>query len=148
MMPPILFLRKTRYFCELKQNFYTPKKPYTIMTISIFTLTSTLHDEAAIKASTQEFLSTLQFDFKFCDSDYSTYGEADLNLIYVRTGGTEGVFKSLQAQLMAQSSRPFYLLTSGKSNSLAASMEILSYLRLNKLKAKSFMATLPTSIRA
>lgn len=37
---------------------------------------------------------------------------------------------------MERSSRPFYLLTSGKSNSLAASMEILSYLNMNKLKGE------------
>ena len=46
----------------------------------------------------------------------------------IRTGGTEGIFKPLLHQLQQQSKRPFYLLTSGKSNSLAASMEILSYL--------------------
>lgn len=106
------------------------------MTISIYTITSELHDAGAISKATNEFLGTLNFDYAFKDSDYSTYGDADLSLIYVRTGGTEGVFKSIQPMLSERSSRPFYLLTSGKSNSLAASMEILSYLNQNHLKGE------------
>jgi L-fucose isomerase-like protein len=54
----------------------------------------------------------------------------------VRTGGTEGIFRRLLPQLQKQSSRPFYLLTSGKSNSLAASLEILSYLRQHALRGE------------
>ena len=106
------------------------------MNISIYTITSELHDKVAINQATKEFLGALDFEYDFKDSDYSTYGDADLNLIYVRTGGTEGVFKKIQPLLMERSSRPFYLLTSGKSNSLAASMEILSYLNINKLKGE------------
>lgn len=106
------------------------------MNISIYTITSELHDKMAINQATKEFLGALDFEYDFKDSDYSTYGDADLNLIYVRTGGTEGVFKKIQPLLMERSSRPFYLLTSGKSNSLAASMEILSYLNMNKLKGE------------
>lgn len=106
------------------------------MNISIYTITSELHDKVAINQATKEFLGALDFEYDFKDSDYSTYGDADLNLIYVRTGGTEGVFKKIQPLLMERSSRPFYLLTSGKSNSLAASMEILSYLNMNKLKGE------------
>lgn len=106
------------------------------MNISIYTITSELHDKVAINQATKEFLGALDFENDFKDSDYSTYGDADLNLIYVRTGGTEGVFKKIQPILMERSSRPLYLLTSGKSNSLAASMEILSYLNMNKLKGE------------
>ena len=106
------------------------------MNISIYTITSELHDKVSINQATKEFLGALDFEYDFKDSDYSTYGDADLNLIYVCTGGTEGVFKKIQPLLMERSSRPFYLLTSGKSNSLAASMEILSYLNMNKLKGE------------
>lgn len=48
-------------------------------------------------------------------------------MIYVRTGGTEGLFLDMLSSLKTLP-RKFYLLTSGQSNSLAASMEILSYL--------------------
>ena len=101
--------------------------------IAIFTLTSELHDEQAVNAATRDFLGSLGIDFLFKGSDYSDYGSYLLNLIYVRTGGTEGIFKELLPDLLEKSNRPFYLLTSGKSNSLAASMEILSFLRQNDL---------------
>ena len=99
------------------------------MGIAIYALTSELHNEQAVSASTKEFLGSLGIDFLFKGSDYSDYGSHALDLIYVRTGGTEGIFQKLLPTLREKSSRPFFLLTSGKSNSLAASMEILSFLR-------------------
>ena len=103
---------------------------------AIYTLTSPLHDENAVAAVTREFLDGLKFEFVLKGADYSDYGAADLNLIYVRTGGTEGVFKPLLPQLLAATAQPVYLLTSGKSNSLAASMEILSYLRQRGIRGE------------
>ena len=106
------------------------------MNIGVYTLTSELHDEQAVGAVTQEFLNSLDVAYEFKGSDYADYGTHSLDLIYVRTGGTEGFFKRLLPELRAKSERPFYLLTSGKSNSLAASMEILSYLRQNDFKGE------------
>ena len=106
------------------------------MNIGVYTLTSELHDEQAVGAVTQEFLNSLDVAYEFKGSDYTDYGTHSLDLIYVRTGGTEGIFKRLLPELRAKSERPFYLLTSGKSNSLAASMEILSYLRQNDFKGE------------
>lgn len=104
--------------------------------IAIYTLTSELHDEEAVSAVTHEFLTSLGVEYEFKGNDYNDYGSACLNLIYVRTGGTEGIFLQLLPKLQAKSKRPFYLLTSGKSNSLAASMEILSYLRQHDIKGE------------
>jgi len=109
------------------------KKDYKTMNIAIYTLTSELHDEQAVNAVTKDFLGTLGVDYELKGSDYTDYGRQALDLIYVRTGGTEGIFKRLLPQLQKQSSRPFYLLTSGKSNSLAASLEILSFLRQQQI---------------
>ena len=106
------------------------------MNIAIYTLTSTLHDEQAVGAVTREFLGSLGIDYDFRGSDYTDYGCHALDLIYVRTGGTEGIFKRLLPELLTRSARPFYLLTSGKSNSLAASLEILSFLRQNGLQGE------------
>lgn len=106
------------------------------MKIAIYTLTSELHDEQSVGAATQEFLGSLGVDYELKGSNYADYGTHSLDLIYVRTGGTEGIFKRLLPELQAKSGRPFYLLTSGKSNSLAASMEILSYLRQNGVKGE------------
>lgn len=98
------------------------------MNIGLYTLTSPLHDEVSVNASSAAFVAEienalgLRFDFK--GADFSDYGTHDLDLIYVRTGGTEGLFKEILWRLDG----PIRILTSGKSNSLAASMEILSYL--------------------
>ena len=53
------------------------------------------------------------------------YLERDFALLYVASGGSEGYFLEVFEQLR---DRHCYILTSGESNSLAASMEILSYL--------------------
>ena len=96
--------------------------------VTIYTLTSTLHDAEAVAAATRDFLGSLQLDYVLKDN-FDDYGSTQLSLIYVRTGGTENIFKGLLPQLLHHSPHPIYLLASGKSNSLAASMEILSYLR-------------------
>ncbi len=98
------------------------------MTIGLYTLTSPLHDEAAVNAVSSVFVSEIEdalgMRFDFRGSDFSDYGSHDLDLIYVRTGGTEGLFKEIYDNICG----PVRILTSGKSNSLAASMEILSFL--------------------
>ena len=106
------------------------------MKTAIYTLTSELHDETAVEAVTRDFLGELGLDYDFKGSLYDDYGSHPLDLIYVRTGGTEGIFKRLLPVLLEKSDRPFYLLTSGKSNSLAASMEILTYLNQQGIKGE------------
>ena len=54
------------------------------------------------------------------------YLRDEFALLYVASGGSEGYFLEVFEQLKR---RHCYILTSGESNSLAASMEILSYLR-------------------
>ena len=121
------------------------KKYYESMDIAIYTLTSELHDEKAVKTVTKDYLGSLGIDYVFRENDYADYGSHALNLIFVRTGGTEGVFAQLLPRLLAgmtgddslqNNSAPFYMLTSGKSNSLAASMEILSYLQQQGLRGE------------
>ena len=109
--------------------------------VAIYTLTSTLHDANAIEADTKQFLGSLHLDYTFRGADFSDYGTHALHLIYVRTGGTEGIFRELLPQLRKQSKQPFYLLTSGRSNSLAASMEILSFLRQQQMKGEIIHGT-------
>ena len=106
------------------------------MSISIYTLTSALHDAQSVSAMTKDFLSSLQITYNLSEGNFSDYGNHNLNLIYVRTGGTEGIFKRLLPILKMKSHHPYYLLTSGQSNSLAASMEILSYLHQEGLSGE------------
>ncbi len=104
--------------------------------IAIYTLTSELHDEQAVGAVTREFLESLSIEYDFRGSDYADFGSYPLSLIFVRTGGTEGIFRRLLPTLPIGKGEKFYLLSSGKSNSLAASMEILSYLQQNDLQGE------------
>ena len=99
------------------------------MSIAIFQLTSTLHNEQQVEQAASAFLSTLALDYVMCGGDFASYGTHSLDLIFVRTGGTENMFRELLPALQQASSAPFYLLTSGENNSLAAAMEILSYLQ-------------------
>lgn len=98
------------------------------MRIGLYTLTSPLHNEEAVNAASATFISSIEAEagisFEFKGPDFTDYGTNDLELIYVRTGGTEGLFKEVFDRLDGT----IRILTSGKSNSLAASMEILSYL--------------------
>ena len=106
--------------------------------ICVYTITSGLHDEAAVNQLSDAFLKGVfpEEDFEFKGSDFSDFGTHTLNLIYVRTGGAEGIFKALLPEMLARGIDRYYLLTSGKSNSLAASLEILSYLRQQGLRGE------------
>lgn len=105
---------------------------------AVYTITSGLHDEASVSRISDAFLNSIfpHRNFEYKGSDFSDFGSHDLNLIYVRTGGAEGIFKSLLPEMLAKGTERFFLLTSGKSNSLAASLEILSYLRQQGLKGE------------
>jgi len=106
--------------------------------ISVYTITSGLHDEVSVARLSDEFLKGVfpDGDYAFKGADFSDFGTHTLDLIYVRTGGAEGIFKSLLPEMLARGVSRFYLLTSGKSNSLAASLEILSFLRQQGLKGE------------
>lgn len=104
--------------------------------IAIYTLASVLHDPERVNILAQEFLGTLHVEYELKGTDFSDYGIHALDVIYICTGGTEGIFKKMLPDLRQRSSRPIYLLASGKSNSLAASMEILSYLRQQNINGE------------
>lgn len=116
------------------------------MDIGLYTLTSALHDPQALNTASAAFIAEIErelagrtdkdapYRFVWKGSDFSDYGSGHLDVIYVRTGGTEGQFREAFHSFIrpdATRPRPVRLLTSGKNNSLAASMEILSFLRQN-----------------
>ena len=107
--------------------------------IRLYTLTSDLHSEMMADAAAEPFVQGVETALgeRFClrGTDFTDYGSAGAtDLIYVRTGGTEGLFKQVFCAEgptpRIPGGAPVRLLTSGESNSLAASMEILSFLRL------------------
>ena len=94
----------------------------------LYTLTSDLHGELAKNAHNEQFIKDIEaaigVTFDYRESDFSDFGAIG-DIIYVRTGGTEGVFRQV---FEGHEGARVRLLTSGQSNSLAASMEILSWL--------------------
>lgn len=102
---------------------------------TLYSLTSGLHSETVAEPADERFIQDIEEAlgeaFEFGSTDFSEYSRTRNNIIYVRTGGTEGIFKSIfckEGSLNIPDGMPVRLLTSGKSNSLAASMEILSFL--------------------
>ena len=112
------------------------------MTATLYTLTSGLHTEMAENVRQEPFIKNIEAAlgsaFDVAGADFSSYGSKPCELIYVRTGGTEGAFKAVFCKDGAKPCipEPVRLLTSGKSNSLAASMEIMSYLNLYGIKGE------------
>lgn len=81
------------------------------------------------------FLSDIESagGFHLEKSEIGNFSQSDFCVIFIMTGGTEGIFLE---NFEIFSSKPCYLLTSGESNSLAASMEILSYLKSRGYKGE------------
>ena len=128
-------MRKKVYFCALNNQKFNSMKA------NIFTLTSPIHNKTKLEEQTKLFVGQIQeqlneVELEVLGDDFSKYGTADLDLIYVRTGGTEGIFLKKINEYSNIKGKKIYLLTNGKSNSLAASMEILSYIRQNGLQGE------------
>ena len=116
------------------------------MDIRIYSLSSGLHAEAMSETARDPFIREVSAALAATapgvsvtvagtpDAGFGSLaaGAGGLDLLYIRTGGTEGAFKAAFTASdgrLALPELPVLLLTSGKSNSLAASMEILSFLR-------------------
>ena len=99
----------------------------SVHAMKLWSLSSNLHSEIRVRATEEPFIKAIEAAagtrFEDCGDDFSTYTGGSDEFIYIRTGGTEGMFKRVHE------GKPARLITSGRSNSLAASMEILSYLR-------------------
>lgn len=112
--------------------------------MKLFSLTSNLHEEIESQVRKEAFIQEIEAELGTAFTvvaDPAKYDSTD-SLIYVRTGGTEGIFvKEFEKYVtaddtIAQGLGAVKLLTSGQSNSLAASMEILSYLRMKGFKGE------------
>jgi L-fucose isomerase-like protein len=97
------------------------------MKINLYPLVSRLHDYSSISIETTVLLNDMKNygDFDFFQTDLQSFKDADMSIIVVQSGGSEGLFVEIESQI----SEPYYLLTLGNNNSLAASIEILAYLK-------------------
>ena len=106
------------------------------MKIKILPLVSSLHDKEVVNQSTIKFLNELKslnyFDYEIVYNVDELYINSDLSLLLIQTGGSENYFLRDLNKLKS----PFYLLTYGFSNSLAAAIEILSYINQNNLEGE------------
>lgn len=106
------------------------------MKIKILPLVSSLHDKEVVNQSTIKFLNELKsltsFDYEIVNNVDDLYINSDLSLLLIQTGGSENHFLRDLNKLKS----PFYLLTYGFSNSLAAAIEILSYINQNNLSGE------------
>ncbi|MFA6611731.1 MAG: hypothetical protein WCS78_05040 [Bacilli bacterium] len=102
------------------------------MKIGIYQLTA--GNQQQIDEESNAFLQRVEkiSTIEFCRLEVTTFSQYKLNLIFVRTGGTEAMFTEIYQKLKG----PFYLLTTGEFNSLAASMEILAFLKQKQEQAE------------
>lgn len=95
---------------------------------------SDIHESGNLSKSSQTFLNKINKELGFkliYTNDLNDY-KCDLKLIYIESGGSEGLFLKNFKKLKL----PYLFLTSGENNSLAASLEILHYLHLHHLKGE------------
>ncbi len=104
------------------------------MKIALLPIVSGLHNETNVNDETTKLLNEIKKlgNYEFIVSNPSNFYDADLSLILVQSGGSEGYFLEMEKDLK----EPYYLLTYGSNNSLAASMEILTYLKNKDKKAE------------
>lgn len=103
--------------------------------INIYPILSPLHDQKYIGEEARNTLfNTLHeltgYDFKITSID--ELFDSDLGIILVLSGGSENYFLEVYDKLK----EPFILLTFKHNNSLAASLEILSFLNRNGKKGE------------
>jgi L-fucose isomerase-like protein len=93
--------------------------------LGIITLLAALHEGVRMEESSGNIISELRkyYDIDFINPE-DTSG-VDLTIIFVASGGTENYFKSIYQKL----TKPVILLTDGMQNSLAASLEILAWIK-------------------
>lgn len=104
------------------------------MKINIYPIVSSLHEKDRINKETLKLLKELEHlsnhTFEITDIDH--FYNADLSLILIQSGGSEQLF----LRQFKKFKGPYYLLTYGHNNSLAASLEILSYLKDHNLNGE------------
>ncbi len=103
------------------------------MNIKYSVLRSDLSYNEDLERRSGEFLKSIENELgnKLVLSDLSD-NDCDMKLLFIQTGGSENIFLQNLSSLKA----PYYLLTNGSNNSLAASLEIMTYIYNNSLQGE------------
>ena len=105
------------------------------MKVKIYPIQSQLHNQNVLNESTSALIHSLEdknLSITIENDASKLYEDSDLVLILVQSGGSENLF----IKNFAQFKEPYYLLTYGVNNSLAASLEILAFLKNHNLKGE------------
>jgi len=112
------------------------------MKVGMYSLFSPIHDEETISQTLEQFIKDLgnNIEIEEIDDDVLSSqqkNEYDLITVFVKTGGTENLFKDIFDKLDGQ----VILVATSLHNSLAASMEILSWVKSQNRKGKILHGT-------
>ena len=116
------------------------------MTIHLISFASILHKQASLRNSHEAILSELEkyYTVKLIDyQDMDKLGSDDFKIIFIATGGVE----RLVIQHFERLPRPAILLADGMQNSLAAALEISTWLRGRGMKSEILHGELPSIIQ-
>ena len=96
--------------------------------IAVYPIHSSMVYGDLVSEKSKELLKDLtdKTGYEFVIVDLKDLKKYDLPLILVQSGGSENLFKD---DIYSSYPGPYYLLTYGSSNSLAASLEILTYIK-------------------
>lgn len=106
-----------------------------MMDLYLITFASELHKQASVHKSHETLLSEIEKYFTVHivnHKDIGTLSNDDFKLVFIATGGTERLF----VQHFESLPHPVMLLTDGLQNSLAAALEISSWVRSKGMKAQ------------
>ncbi len=111
--------------------------------IALAWFASPLHEGDCLEASHRAFLDGLRRDSELVIVNPGDETDADLQVAFIASGGTEAVFRDACARLP----RPLLLMADGKHNSLPAALEIMSWLR-RRSEAVELLHGDPEEVRA
>ena len=106
-----------------------------MMTINLITFASHLHKQSTIYSSHEVILTELEkyFSLHFVNyEDMNSLKPDDFSLVFIASGGVERIV----IQHFEQLPRPTVMLADGMQNSLAAALEISSWLRDRGMKSE------------
>lgn len=104
------------------------------MKVKVYPIISSLH-VAHIGDDIKNMLAPLEaagINFEFVDTPDKLYKDCDMSVILVQSGGSENLFLKAFGDLK----EPYYLLTYGTNNSLAASLEIMHFINKHGMKGE------------
>ena len=115
------------------------------MTIHLISFASILHKQSSLRGSHEAILSEIEkyYTVKLVDyQDMDKLNSDDFKIIFIATGGVE----RLVIQHFENLPRPAILLADGMQNSLAAALEISTWLRGRGMKSEILHGELPAII--